>query len=297
MGTQRSASTEGRSLTRSELKAVIRRAAELYAAEADERALAEERVTESELLRIAAELGLPATHVRQALFELPETEGLQPGGSLLDKLLGTAAVAADRAVPGEAAKVLSRLEDYLTTREYLQPLRSQPGRALYAPADDTISKVARAISRPASRHHIARANRIGVAVRPLEEGYSRVRIEADLSGHRKDASLHGSIFGGLVGLAAGGGLAVFAAPLGAEVMGTLGAVLGGTLAVGGGLASGVAGGFAIARATLRKRLDSARDEVEALLDRLQNGERLDPPPAPWRRRLQSGINRYGPPGR
>lgn len=297
VGTQRSASTEGRSLTRSELKAVIRRAAELYAAEADERALAEERVTESELLRIAAELGLPAAHVRQALFELPETEGLQPGGSILDRIIGTAAVAADRAVPGEADRVLDRLENYLITREYLQPLRSQPGRALYAPADDTISRVARAISRPASRHHIARAHRIGVAVRPLEEGFSRVRIEVDLRGHRRVASLYGSIFGGLAGLTAGGVLAVFAGPLGADLLGTLGAAVGGTLTVGGGLASGIAGGLAIARTALRKRLDSARDEVEALLDRLQNGERLDPPPAPWRRRLQNGITRYAPPGR
>ena len=111
-----------------------------------------------------------------------------------------------------------------------------------------------------------------------------MRIEVDLRGHRRVASLYGSIFGGLAGLTAGGVLAVFAGPLGADLLGTLGAAVGGTLTVGGGLASGIAGGLAIARTALRKRLDSARDEVEALLDRLQNGERLDPPPAPWRRR-------------
>jgi hypothetical protein len=33
-------------------------------------------------------------------------------------------------------------------------------------------------------------------------------------------------------------------------------------------------------------MKDARTELESLLDRAEHGERLEPPPAPWRRRLQ-----------
>ena len=58
-------------ITREDLQLVIRRAAELYTAETD----ADERLSESEVLRIADELGLPGRHVRQALYELPRQIG------------------------------------------------------------------------------------------------------------------------------------------------------------------------------------------------------------------------------
>ena len=33
-------------------------------------------------------------------------------------------------------------------------------------------------------------------------------------------------------------------------------------------------------------MDEARVELEGLLDRAERGEPLEPPPAPWRKRLQ-----------
>lgn len=286
---------EGRSLTRSELKAVIRRAAELYATDGDERG--DDRITEEELLRIAAELGLPAPHVRQALFELPETDAAARGASLLDQLLGDSSIAAGRVVPSDAELTLHQLEEYLTTREYLQLRRRQPGRALFAPADDAISRLARVISRPAARFHVARAHRVGLAVRSLEPGFAQTRIEVDLSNRRREAATSASVFGGLVGIAVGASLAAIAGAAGGDLLGTFGSVTGSALGLGGGLASGIGGGLAIARVTYRRRLASARAEIEGLLDRLQQGERLDPPPAPWRRRLRSGLYRRLPPGR
>lgn len=282
----------GRTLSRSELQAVIRRAAELYAAEADERT--DDRVTEEEILEIAEDLGLPAVHVRQALFELPETQARASG---LDGLIGEATVAASRIVAGDAEFTLERLEDYLATREYMQPHRRMPGRALYAPADDAISRLARVFSRPAARFELARAHRVGLAVQPLEEGYARVRIELDLSNRRREAAVNASIFGGVTGLIVGGTLLPLAGPAAGEVLGTFGVLAGGALTLGGGVAAGLAGSLSIVRATFRRRLARARDEIEGLLDRLQHGDRLEPPPAPWRRRLQSGVRRHLSPGR
>ena len=52
-------------ISRRDLPAVVKRAAELAAVEGD----AEEAISEEEVVRIAAELGLSERHVRQALFE------------------------------------------------------------------------------------------------------------------------------------------------------------------------------------------------------------------------------------
>ena len=57
----------GRSLTREEFDAVIRRAAELAASDPD---AGEGRLSEVELYRIAGEVGLSEGHVRTALAEV-----------------------------------------------------------------------------------------------------------------------------------------------------------------------------------------------------------------------------------
>jgi hypothetical protein len=49
------------------------------------------------------------------------------------------------------------------------------------------------------------------------------------------------------------------------------------------------------RAFQRTGCTAAKFEVTGLLDRLEHGERLEPPPAPWRRRLQ--LRLFGQPGR
>src|SRR5690554_4305735 len=129
-----------RGITRRELEAVIRRAAELYAADAE----ADERISEEELLRIASEIGLPSRHVRQALLELSDAA---PESSLLDRLCGPAMVRGVRVVPSDADHVYRNLDEYLTTREYLHPMRRRERGGWYAPAEDFISQVARTFTR------------------------------------------------------------------------------------------------------------------------------------------------------
>jgi hypothetical protein len=267
-----------RSITRRQLEAVIRRAIELYTARAD----AEERVPEEEVLRIGVELGLPADLVRQAIYETPTDLDT----SLAHRFVGPATVSVVRALPLADREAATRLEEYLSTREYLVLRRRQQSVAYFEPAEDTISKMARALSRPARNWYLARARRVMLAVRPLEQSRSHVRIDMDHGNRRSEAAVSGLLGGGVLGLALGGAGAV-AASLGlADMLGptfaTAAAAFAGIAGLGGGLSAGVAA----AAAGYRRRLAAARLEVEGLLDRLERGERLEPPPAPWRRLLR-----------
>lgn len=272
-----------RRITRGDLELVIRRAAELYTREAD----ADERLSEAEVLRIAEELGLPDRHVRQALYELPRGAAEQ---AFMDRWYGSAALVDTRVINAPPPQVLSRLEDYLVTREFLQVLRKQGGRAAFHPADDAISNMARAVRRPQRSWQIARARRVLVEAREMPERASHVRIELDLGEQRRKAVTGGAVGGAVVGIITGGPLAAgtffsLAPGLPGEALAMGAALLAGGLGFGGGLTAGLA----VGRATFRTRVESARLELAGLLDRLQSGGRLDPPPAPWLRSLRSRI--------
>lgn len=272
-----------RSITRPQLELVIRRAVELYTAQAD----AEERLSEDEVLRIGKELGLPPAIVRQALYEAPAPAP----ESFVDRWFGGATVSVSRAVPLPDSDVAGRLEEYLATREYLVLRRRQRSFAIFEPAEDTISKMARALSRPARNWYLARSRQVVLAVRPLEEGRTHVRIDMDLSNRRSETLTEGIVGGGLVGLALG---AIAGATVGlgmVDILGQAAAAAAGAVAGLGGLTGGFAAVMAAVKKGFRRRLDAARLEVEGLLDRLERGERLEPPPAPWRRRFGIGAPR------
>src|SRR5690606_16718333 len=175
---------------------VIRRAVELYAAQTD----ADERLSEDEVLRIGKELGLPASIVRQAIYEAPAPAA----ESIVDRWFGAAAVSVSRAVQLPEGDVASRLEEYLATREYLVLRRRQHSLTIFEPAEDTISKMARALSRPSRHWYLARSRQVMLAVRPLEEGRTHVRIDMDLGNRRRESMVEGLVGGGIWGLALGG---------------------------------------------------------------------------------------------
>lgn len=276
-----------RGITRREFEAVIRRAAELYAADAE----ADERISEEELFRIASELGLPTRHVRQALLELADAPA---GDSLLDRICGPATVRATRVVARDADLVYRTLDQYLTTREYLHPLRRKERGGWYAPAEDFVSQVARAFTRHKGRFKLASAHGVSLAVEPLDAQSAHVRMTVDLTAQRRDAVAAGATTGGIFGALVGGGLAAVAGGAAVDLVGTYGAVAAGVVAFGGMLSSGITAGIAIARAHFRKKATWARVEVEGLLDRLEHGEPLVPPPKDWRRRLFGGLEEWFP---
>lgn len=272
---------QGRAIARRDFEAIIRRAAELTLAESD----AGDELTEDEVLRIAGELGLPAHHVRQALYERPT---LQTPERWHERWFGPAVLSAARTVGTRPDALRTRLEEYLATSEFLQVVRRRPNELAFTPAEDAISKVARAFSRPSSRFGLAHSQRVVVGLNPLPDARTHVRVETEFSAVRDQAAQSGVVLGTMLGVLAGGGLAAIAIV-------TTGGPAEPVLAVGGAVA-GLGTGLALAiKAEARKfrdRLARARAELEHLLDRVEAGQSLEPPPPPWRRNLQAKL--FGP---
>jgi hypothetical protein len=265
-----------RSITRRDFEAVIRRAAELSSAESDGE---DESLSEDEVIRIAKDLGLPDRYVQQALFELPQI----PHERGRADYFGDAVLTATRIVPGNAPQLLRRIEDYLSTREYLQVVRRRTDRSFLMPAEDAISNLVRGLARPSSRHYLSRAKRVVVSVRPVETGKAHVQIALDLSEHRKN-SLRGGWIGGTIGGLAVGTFAVIMIgiadlPSGVTIASQIAAFAAGF----GGVVTGT---LAATRAAFRRAVGVAKFELDGLLDRAEHGQTLEPPPAPWRKRLQ-----------
>lgn len=267
------------SIARTDLEGVIRRAVDLSLAEHE----GEERLSEDEVVRVATELGLPARLARQALYEMPAIEAAP---SAFANTFGSAIVSASRSVPGDAQRVRDRIEDYLAGHEYLHLLRRRGGRLHFAPAEDTLSSLARGLLRPRSRFHLARARRVVLDVRPLDENASHVQIATDFAEQRRSA-IQGAFAGGTIAAGVGAGLGAllahgltaFAVP--SHVPEVLGAL--------GGFGAALWGSVKYAGYRFRHRMLEAKLELDGLLDRAEHGDRLEPPPAPWRRRLQQRI--------
>lgn len=270
----------GEGIGREDLRRVIRRAAELYAAEAE----SADRLAPEEVLRIAEELGLPARHVRQALYELPAMPG-EP--SRLDRWWGPPRLVTTRAVPGPPGDLLRRIETYLVTREYLQLRRRQTDRLVLVPAADAISRVARAFRRPKSRHYLAHGRELTVSAQPLDDHTSHLQVELDASALRGEYVATGSAVGAAIGLPVAGGLFFAAAIPLSELVGLPGAAAVGAVAGLGGLAGTVVAALRVARSRFLRRLADARSEAEGLLDRIERGEPLESSASPVRRWLGS----------
>jgi hypothetical protein len=258
---------KGRSLTRREFDAVIRRAAELASSDSE---AGEGALTEDEVYRIAGEVGLTEQHVRRALAEV--RSGGQ--GSVLDRIFGPSHVRAARVVPQAPEQLADNLDEFLAGTQLLQRVRRTPGMLQYRPAVDWASQLARAASFSSRKYYIASARSVEVQLDRIEHGRTHVEILVE-SGTRGDDAA-GAIFGGgAAGLVAGGlvGWGVAAvAPL------ALGIAAGAVLGVG--VWSGIT--YAIGLAHKRK-LAEVQSEVEGVLDALETGGSLEPPPPSWRR--------------
>jgi hypothetical protein len=265
-------------ITRSTLPAVVKRAAELAAAEGDP----DETISEEEVIRIAAELGLAEHHVRQALYE-GVVEEAEP--SLLDRQMGVPRVMATRAVPFAPEDARRALEDYLVTREYLQIVRRQTKATTFERADDAVSKVARTFAR-SKKHCLAAAEGVEITLRELQPGWTHVRLKAVYPDQRK-SELVGA---GIGSIFLGGALAAVTTALVSGVANNLliepvSLVIGASAGITA-FAATTAGFFASARNNYRRWRQRAVVEADAILDRLEKGDELRPPPAPWIRKLQ-----------
>lgn len=267
-----------RRLTRREFEEVIRRAADLASAEPD---ADEGSLDEGELFRIAGEVGLPARHVRRALAEVRSGA---PEKGLLDAVWGSETVRASRVVPVPRKEVADRIDDFMVASQLLHPVRRGPELLQYRPAGDWASQIARAASGTSGRYHVASAERVEVRLEPVSDRETLVTLRVD-AGTRGDYLVGGIVGGAGAGVGAGFGAATLLAA--APVL-----LAGGAAVVAGGAAA--AGVVWLTGRSHRKKLEEVRSEVEGILDRLESGESLEPPPPSWRRWVRrhfSGVAR------
>lgn len=266
---------EGRSLTRLQFEEVLRRATELALSGSPE-GEEEPRITETELLRISAEVGLSEAHVRQALAEVGSRAPTPEAWA--DRWFGAESVAAWRVVPGTEEDLLHRLDEFLVGGQLLQPVRRGRNHVTYRPAVDWLSRFAQAAASTSRRYYWASAREVEVRVDRIDPHRSRVELRVD-PGVRKEAiqgSVGGSLGGGFGGVGAGVALVMTGVltPVGAAAV-ALG-IFGGSAALA----------LALSRGHARKKREEVTEELEGVLDRLEMGEGLEPPPASWRRWVQ-----------
>lgn len=267
--------SDGGSLTRREFDAVIRRASELASSDPD----AEEgTLTEGELFRIAGEVGLSDEHVRTALADVRSSG---EGGGLLDRMFGPSSIRVARVVGGQPERLINEIDDFLVGSQILQRVRRSVDLLQYRPAVDWASTLARAASFASHRYYISSAKSVEVRVERVGESRTLVEFRVEPGTRNEDvagAVLGGGVLGGAVGALSGvaltGAFPVFLA-------GGLGVV------AGGAVWSGV--GYTMGKGH-KKKVEDVRAEVEGVLDALDMGRSLEPPPASWRRWVKRNFH-------
>lgn len=260
-------SSSGKALSRRQFDEVIRRAAELTAQDND----AGGEFGETDLFRIAREVGLPEHHVRHALSEV--RAGAVSSG-LLDRIYGPGHIVASRVTPGTPDGVASKLDNFLVGGRLLHRVRRTPNYLQYRPAVDWISSLARAASATSRRYYVASAKSVEVRLELVDENRTLVEFVLD-PGIRGDWVAGGMVGGGAAGLAGGVASGIGLAAVGPDAL----AVAGG-FAVAGGLLTLVT---RLTAAGHRRKWREILAEVEDILDRLESEEMLEPPPASWRK--------------
>jgi hypothetical protein len=270
MGDERSPVPEQPSrsgLSRREFEEVIRRASELASKEPD----AGTSLSESELFRIAEEVGLPEEHVRRALVEV-RSETIPEGG--IRALRGSPWIRASRVVPGSREELAESIDQFLVGGRLLHPVRKGNEYMVYWPSQDWASQIARTASSTGRKYYIASAKRVEVRLRPVHDKATWVEIAVD-PGIRGD-SVAGAILGGIgggVGVGVGAGVAL--AAVGPLTLAVAASVVAGSLAAGGVT-------WLVGR-SYRNQMERVRLELEGVLDQLERGETLEPPPPSWQR--------------
>jgi hypothetical protein len=258
----------GRSLSRREFDAVVRRAAELAASDPDG---SEGALTEAELFRIAGEVGLSEGHIRIALAEVRSGE---TGQGVVDRVFGASSIRVSRVVRGTPQALLDEIDEFLVASRLLQSVRRGVGILQYRPAVDWASQLARAASFSSHKHYIASAKSVEVRFESVDA--ERTLIEFVIDPGTRGDDIAGAIFGGGIG----GGVAGTFAGIGLAALAPIAAAVAAGVVVGGGVCTGI--GYAVGRNHKRKLVE-VRSEVEGVLDALELGDSLEPPPPSWRR--------------
>src|SRR3989454_10184923 len=157
-------------ISREALDRIIKRAAELQAAERD----IGDGLTSSEVLALGKDVGIPDRYLRQAMLE-EETRIAPEGGSgTWAWLTGPRSIVAHRVVPGDRASVEQALSRWMTEEELLQPKRHYADRTSWEPKAGAFASIQRAFAGK-RRYSLARAAEITRPAVHVEAGFFFVR--------------------------------------------------------------------------------------------------------------------------
>ena len=268
---------KSRSLTRTEFEAVMKWASELAVSDPYD---GQSTLDEAEVFRIASEVGLPHKHVRRALAEMRSDEN--PNG-ITDRWFGAPQVWGSRVVQASQEDLRRTLAEFLVAGNLLEAVRQGTDLLLYRPAVDWILHFARAGASLSRRAHWASAKEIEIHLEGVDAQSTliEIRVEPDIRGSY-------TVGAGLTGLVLGGGTAFGVGALSVGVLGLpVGAAFGGLSAV----VIAAATARVIGRYSMRVR-EEVQQELEGVLDRLEQGEDLAPPPASWRRWVMDPARRF-----
>lgn len=244
-----------RRIDREALDRIIRRAAELQASEID----TGEALTEQELIRLGAEVGIDGRYLRQALYE--QSSGVAAERGLTARWFGPARVTAGRVVGGEKAPIEEALAHWMTEGEALAVKRRLPDRTVWERQRGFMAEVKRGFGMGGKQYVLARAEEVTVLVTPLEAGYVHVELAAGIGNLRSAAIGATAAATGATGLV-GAGLFAF---LASAVIFPFSLVAAVPLAA-------AAAAPVIGSRVQRQRSADMQLALEQVLDRLEHGE-------------------------
>lgn len=268
-------SRQSKALSRSEFDEVMRRATELALSETEGDA---QEVSEEEMFRIAREVGLDPHHVRSALGEVRSSAvGLSegdPNATFFDRVYGPSIVRTSRVVHGIPPKLADTLDEYMVAGRLLQRVRRGPVVLQYRPSVDWMSQIARAASGTARKYYLAASKSVEIHLHQVDGSRTHVEFIVDpgIQGDYAGGGIAASAFGGLAGA---GGSFVAVSSVAPQLAG---------VAAGIAVATGIVAVVTkVTSRMYRKKWSEVLAEVEGVLDQLEMGEPLQPPPSSWRK--------------
>lgn len=241
----------GPRIDRAALERIVKRAAEL---QSQEREIGE-GLTETELLKLGQDVGIPAPYLRQALMEERTRSAAPARGSVAVWLAGPRSVAAARTIPGTPSAVEAALHHWMTQGELLQVKRRFPDGTSWERQEGAFASLKRSLGLGGRRYVLARAREVVSRVVALGDNRCYVQLVADLSNSFRDYLAGSGAIGGGGVVASGMAFMIGVLPPFALIPGLL----------------AIPAAFALARS---RRTDVERCHValEQVLDRLQHGE-------------------------
>ena len=233
------------------LERVIQRAAELQAKDRE----FGDGLTESELMELGSDVGIPSVYLRQALLEERVGVARFPERGALAWLTGPRRVAAERSVTRDSATIEGQLRAWFTEGELLQVKRRFPDRTSWEPKEGAFASLKRSLGLGGRSYVLARAREIVSRVTQLDESRCHVQLVADL-GNTRNEYLGGAAFLGGAGGAATG-IAIVAGVIAPVALIPVVAAI--PMAI-------------FAARSRRQKVERVHVALEQVLDRLEHGE-------------------------